>query len=159
MIASLVLQIKKRRLTVERHTLFSIVITEGQKSRFLTIRAGHKRQLSRQFDICNFETILARRSTAKYGVYLQQRPKNIYPYRTEGTPRHHKLRRLFPICITALWVLGSYTDRQLLQYTVQQTVQLYRQGKGVSIYDDGGAFCSLRIYILWQIHLKISKYF
>ena len=30
-------------------------------------------------------------------------------------PRRRQLRRLFPVCITILWVLGSYTDRQLLQ--------------------------------------------
>ena len=42
--------------------------------------------------------------------------KKIYPYSSIGTPRRHQLRRLFPVCITVLWVLGSYTDKQLLQY-------------------------------------------
>ena len=47
-------------------------------------------------------------------IVLQRR--YIYPYRSIGTPRRHQLRRLLPVCITVLWVLGSYTDRQLLQY-------------------------------------------
>ena len=33
------------------------------------------------------------------------------------TPGPHQLRRLFPVSITVLWVRGSYTDRQLQQYT------------------------------------------
>ena len=45
--------------------------------------------------------------------------------RSRGTPsprRRHKLRRLFPVCITVLWVIGSYTDRQLLQYIADRAV-------------------------------------
>ena len=51
-------------------------------------------------------------------------PKQIYPYRSigsVGTPRRHQLKHLFLVCITVLWVIGSYTDRQLLQYTADRT--------------------------------------
>ena len=48
---------------------------------------------------------------------------------------------------TVLWVVDSYTDRQLLQYTVQTTEQLYRHWKFVSIYDDGGGIYILCILI------------
>ena len=67
-------------------------------------------------------------------------PKKIYPDTSIGTPRNHQLRRLFHGCITVQWVLGSYTDRPLLQY-IQQTEQLYRQGKVVSFDDDRGCLC------------------
>ena len=40
----------------------------------------------------------------------------------EGTPCRHTLRRLSPVCITVLWVLGSYTDRQVVQYTADRAV-------------------------------------
>ena len=53
-------------------------------------------------------------------IVLQRR--YIYPYRSIGTPRRHQLRRLLPVCITVLWVLGSYTDRQLLQYTADRAI-------------------------------------
>ena len=52
------------------------------------------------------------------------------------TPGPHQLRRLFPVCITVLWVLGSYTDRQLLQYPADRAV-IQTWGKVVSIDDDG----------------------
>ena len=55
-------------------------------------------------------------------------PKKIYPYRIKGTPHRHQLRPLFPVCITVLWVLGSYAD------SIQQAEQLYRQGKVVYAY-------------------------
>ena len=40
----------------------------------------------------------------------------------KAPPRRHQMRRLSPVCITVLWVLGSYTDRQLLQYTPDRAV-------------------------------------
>ena len=49
-------------------------------------------------------------------------PNNISLENGRCTPRRHKLRHLSPVCITVLWVLGSYTDRQLLQ-TEQLPIQ------------------------------------
>ena len=45
------------------------------------------------------------------------------PYRSIGTPCRHQLRHLFHMCITVLWVLGIYTDRQLLQYAADRAVK------------------------------------
>ena len=49
--------------------------------------------------------------------------------------------------LKTLWILGSYTDRQVATavYTIQQTEQLYRQVKGISIFDYRGVLRSLRI--------------
>ena len=33
----------------------------------------------------------------------------------QAPPRPQQLRHIFPVCITILWVQGSYTARQLLQ--------------------------------------------
>ena len=66
----------------------------------------------------------------------------IYPYRTDRTPspRHPKLRRLSPPPV------GSYTDRQVVQYTSRQSkerrLNLIKKTRG------GGAFRSVRTYIL-----------
>ena len=49
-----------------------------------------------------------------------------------GTPCPHQLRRLFPVCITVLWVLGSYTHRQL------GTAVFSRQSTGTGSYTDRG---------------------
>ena len=51
----------------------------------------------------------------------------IYPYRREGTPRHHQLTLETPPCLQYITDnctvdLGSYTDRQLLQYTADRAV-------------------------------------
>ena len=49
--------------------------------------------------------------------------KKNYPYRSKGTPSpRQELQRLFPVCITVLWVQDSQTDRQLLQYTADRAV-------------------------------------
>ena len=53
-------------------------------------------------------------------------------------PRRRYLRRLFPVCITVLWVFGSYTDRQLLTdrtfiQTGKSRLNWWRQGGGVSM--------------------------
>ena len=75
----------------------------------------------------------------------------------EAPPSYsHQLRRLFPVCITVLWVLGSYTDRQLY-CSMQQTEQSYRQGKVVSTDDDGGVPMFLYGYILIGSHAQISN--
>ena len=49
-----------------------------------------------------------------------------------GTPCHHQLRRLFPVCITNCSVCCTYTVTAVAVclYNCQEpTVQLYRQGK------------------------------
>ena len=79
-------------------------------------------------------------------------PKKIYPYRSIGTSRRHQLRQLFPVCITALsavlYIL--YTAVAVCQYNCHKpTVQLYRQGKDVSINEDGVCL-HIRIYLLWS---------
>ena len=47
-----------------------------------------------------------------------------------GTPCHHQLRRLFPVCITNCSVCCTYTAVAVCLYNCQEpTVQLNRQGK------------------------------
>ena len=57
--------------------------------------------------------------------------------------------------VAVLWVFGSYTDRQLLQYTADRAV--IQTGKSrLKIDDDGGTgggavSCTyIRIHILWR---------
>ena len=59
---------------------------------------------------------------------------------------------IFPICLTILWVLvlGSYTDRQLLQYTADSAVIVIQTGKSRLNWWRRGmpnAYASIRIYI------------
>ena len=65
-------------------------------------------------------------------------------------PRCHQLRHLFPVCITVLWVLGSYMYRHIATAVyIQQPEQLYRQGKVTSFDDDGVVpYASIMIYLL-----------
>ena len=58
----------------------------------------------------------------------------------------------FPICLTILWVLvlGSYTDRQLLQYSADRAVIVIQTGKSRLNWWRRGmpnAYASIRIYI------------
>ena len=63
--------------------------------------------------------------------------------------------RYLSVCITVLWVLGSYTDRQVstvLLYTYSRQSSYSDRGKASPFDDEGGAFCSLRIYSLaWPV--------
>ena len=54
-------------------------------------------------------------------------------------------------CLTVLWVLGSYTDRQLLQYTIHTADRAVIQtGKSsLNWWGRWGAWASIRIYLLW----------
>ena len=54
-------------------------------------------------------------------------------------PRRRQLRRLFPVCITVLWVLVSYTDRQLLQYTYSRKISYTDKEKASQMCCGSGA--------------------
>ena len=64
--------------------------------------------------------------------------KNIYPYRSIGTPCRHQLRRLFPALSAVHCTLYNTAVAVCLYNCQEPTVQLYRQGKLVSIDDDRG---------------------
>ena len=90
-----------------------------------------------------------------YDKSMTQRIYIIREQKGPPPPHRHKLRHLFPVCITVLWVLGSYTDRQVstvLLYTYSRQSSYSDRGKASPFDDEGGAFCSLRIYSLaWPV--------
>ena len=67
------------------------------------------------------------------------------------------MRQLFPVCITALSGVFSSTVAVCLYNCQEHTVQLYRQGKGVSIDDVGCAYASIRIQYIFFGNVCIHK--
>ena len=76
--------------------------------------------------------------TTKEDISLQKRGHT--------SPRRHQLRRLFPVCITALSAVYCSTVAVFLYNCPEPTVQLYRQGKVPAIDDDMGGTYTVCFY-------------